>query len=122
MAPILLVTKLHPPFVPAETVTRERLFAQLNERRRLTLVACPAGFGKSTLLAAWRESNTRPVAWVTLDEGDDDAAGVTPARSSSTGRARRSSKGPARRGDPLSRGRSAGRITCAAISTRPSGG
>ena len=44
-------------------------------RRRLSLVACPAGFGKSTLLAAWRagESAHRPVAWVTLDEGDDDA-------------------------------------------------
>ena len=43
--------------------------------RRLSLVACPAGFGKSTLLAAWRESESerRPVAWVTLDEGDDDA-------------------------------------------------
>ena len=42
--------------------------------RRLSLVACPAGFGKSTLLAAWREaeSGERPMAWVTLDEGDND--------------------------------------------------
>ena len=73
-APILLVTKLHPPFVPAQTVARERLSARLRERRPLTLVACPAGFGKSTLLAAWREEEAarRPVAWVTLDEGDDD--------------------------------------------------
>jgi hypothetical protein len=57
-APILLVTKLHPPFVPAQTIARERLFERLRGgiRRRLTLVACPAGFGKSTLLAAWRES------------------------------------------------------------------
>jgi ATP/maltotriose-dependent transcriptional regulator MalT len=76
-APVLLVTKLHPPFVPAQTVARERLFERLRDGRgrRLTLVACPAGFGKSTLLAAWRESEARrrPVAWVTLDEGDDDA-------------------------------------------------
>ena len=75
-APVLLVTKLHPPFVPAQTVARERLFERLRDGRgrRLTLVACPAGFGKSTLLAAWRESELahRPVAWVTLDEGDDD--------------------------------------------------
>ena len=72
--PILLVTKLHPPFVPAQTIARERLSARLRERRPLTLVACPAGFGKSTLLAAWREEEAarRPVAWVTLDEGDDD--------------------------------------------------
>jgi LuxR family transcriptional regulator, maltose regulon positive regulatory protein len=76
-APILLLTKLHPPLVPAQMVARERLFERLREGwgRRLTLVACPAGFGKSTLLAAWRDSEAqhRPVAWVTLDEGDDDA-------------------------------------------------
>jgi LuxR family maltose regulon positive regulatory protein len=75
-APIVLVTKLHPPFVPAQTVVRERLFARLGEGRglRLSLVACPAGFGKSTLLAAWREreARDRPAAWVTLDEGDND--------------------------------------------------
>ncbi len=75
-APILLVTKLHPPSVPEQTVVRERLFERLRDGRgrRLGLVACPAGFGKSTLLAAWRESESRhrPVAWVSLDEGDDD--------------------------------------------------
>ena len=75
-APLLLLTKLHPPVVPAQTVARERLFERLREGRgrRLSLVACPAGFGKSTLLAAWRqaESDQRPVAWVTLDERDND--------------------------------------------------
>ena len=75
-APILLLTKLHPPVVPAQIVARERLFARLREGRgrRLSLVACPAGFGKSTLLAAWREADSgdRPVAWLSLDEGDND--------------------------------------------------
>src|SRR5215217_481578 len=75
-APVLLLTKLHPPVVPAQIVARERLFARLREGRgrRLSLVACPAGFGKSTLLAAWREHELahRPVAWVTLDGADDD--------------------------------------------------
>jgi LuxR family maltose regulon positive regulatory protein len=75
-APILLQTKLHPPVVPAQIVARERLFARLRtgQGRRLSLIACPAGFGKSTLLAAWREADAgaRPMAWVTLDEGDDD--------------------------------------------------
>ena len=75
--PVLLLTKLHPPVVPAQTIARERLFERLRDGRgrRLSLVACPAGFGKSTLLAAWgeRESGSRPVAWVTLDDGDDDA-------------------------------------------------
>jgi LuxR family maltose regulon positive regulatory protein len=75
--PVLLLTKLHPPFVPAQAIARERLFERLRDgrRRNLSLVACPAGFGKSTLLAAWREheKERRPVAWVTLDDGDDDA-------------------------------------------------
>ena len=75
-APVLLLTKLHPPVVREETVARERLFRRLRDGRgrRVSLVACPAGFGKSTLLAAWREaeSGERAVAWVTLDEGDDD--------------------------------------------------
>jgi LuxR family maltose regulon positive regulatory protein len=70
----LLVTKLHPPVVSAQTVARERLFERLDERRRVTLVACPAGFGKSTLLAAWRERREPGAAWVTLDESDDDPA------------------------------------------------
>ena len=76
-APAVLVTKLHPPVVASAVVQRERLFGRLRlgRGRRLTLVACPAGFGKSTLLAAWREreASGRPVAWVTLDDGDDDA-------------------------------------------------
>ena len=33
-APILLVTKLHPPSVPAQTVARERLFERLRRRPR----------------------------------------------------------------------------------------
>jgi ATP/maltotriose-dependent transcriptional regulator MalT len=63
--------------VSAQAIARERLFDRLRDGRdrRLTLVACPPGFGKSTLLAAWREDEARrrPVAWVTVDEGDDDA-------------------------------------------------
>ncbi len=76
-APNLVVTKLHAPTVPAQTVARARLFDRLRDGRglKLTLVACPAGFGKSTLLAAWRqrEAQERPVAWLTLDDGDNDA-------------------------------------------------
>ena len=74
--PILVSTKLHPPSVREETIPRERLVERLRSGsdRGLTLVACPAGFGKTTLLAAWREAEAarRPVAWLTLDEGDND--------------------------------------------------
>jgi LuxR family maltose regulon positive regulatory protein len=42
---------------------------------KLAVVAAPAGCGKTTLLGAWceTEARRRPVAWVTLDEGDNDA-------------------------------------------------
>ena len=74
--PILVGTKLHPPSVRELTIPRERLLERLRSGsdRRLTLVACPAGFGKTTLLAAWREAEAarKPVAWLTLDEGDND--------------------------------------------------
>ena len=73
---VLVSTKLHPPPVREETIPRERLLERLRggSDRRLTLVACPAGFGKTTLLAAWREAEAarKPVAWLTLDEGDND--------------------------------------------------
>ena len=90
-APVLLITKLHPPSVPAQTIVRERLFERLRDGRglKLSLVACPAGFGKSTLLAAWGEAEgrERPVAWVTLDDGDGDAVVLWPHVIEALGRA-----------------------------------
>ncbi len=59
-----------------QSIPRERLQERLRSGsdRRLTLVACPAGFGKTTLLSAWYEAEAaqRLVAWLTLDEGDND--------------------------------------------------
>ena len=40
---------------------------------RLTLVSAPAGFGKTTLIREWAGATGRPVAWLSLDEGDNDA-------------------------------------------------
>jgi LuxR family transcriptional regulator, maltose regulon positive regulatory protein len=75
-APGLLVTKLHPPAVRDQTVPRERLLERLRSGsdRKLTLLAAPAGSGKSTLLAEWyaAEAARRSVAWLSLDDGDND--------------------------------------------------
>jgi LuxR family maltose regulon positive regulatory protein len=38
----------------------------------LVLVCAPAGFGKTALLADWLRSGDRPVAWLSLDAGDND--------------------------------------------------
>ncbi|MCC7359085.1 MAG: hypothetical protein IT317_06395, partial [Anaerolineales bacterium] len=39
-----------------------------------TLIAAPAGFGKTTLLSDWLAHSQRAVAWLSLDEHDNDLA------------------------------------------------
>jgi LuxR family maltose regulon positive regulatory protein len=77
-SPPLLVTKLRPPPVQDQTVARDRLVAELRagSDAKLTLLAAPAGYGKTTLLAMWRELEeaTKPVAWLTVDDGDNEPA------------------------------------------------
>ena len=38
----------------------------------MTLISAPAGFGKTTLVSEWVAGCDRPVAWLSLDEGDND--------------------------------------------------
>jgi LuxR family transcriptional regulator, maltose regulon positive regulatory protein len=70
----LLATKLYVPRSRPELVSRTRLLERLAEgtMRELTLVCAPAGFGKTTLLSEWAKTSDRPVAWLSLDEGDND--------------------------------------------------
>lgn len=72
----LLATKLYIPSHPYRLVSRPRLIEQLNEglQRKLILVSAPAGFGKTTLLSEWLSNCQRPVAWLSLDNGDSDPA------------------------------------------------
>ncbi|HEY6543150.1 MAG TPA: hypothetical protein VIZ18_19565, partial [Ktedonobacteraceae bacterium] len=71
---LLLVTKLAIPPVRSGLVARPRLAhqLQLGIQRSLTLIAAPAGFGKTTLLSSWLENAVLPAAWVSLESGDDD--------------------------------------------------
>jgi LuxR family maltose regulon positive regulatory protein len=41
--------------------------------RKLTLIAAPAGFGKTTLVSEWVAGCGRPTAWLSLDDGDNDS-------------------------------------------------
>ena len=72
----LLATKLYLPRLQSRFVTRARLIErlQLAANVGLVLVAAPAGFGKSTLLADWARRSDRRVAWLSLDPGDNDPA------------------------------------------------
>src|SRR5262245_55907345 len=74
MSTPILATKLYPPTPRPKVVFRSRLIERLNEglRRKLTLISAPAGFGKTTLVSEWVAGCERPVAWLSLDEGDND--------------------------------------------------
>lgn len=72
--PYIISTKLHIPATIDKLVPRTRLFQLLDEGadRRLTLVCAPAGSGKTTLLAEWAKGQQIDLAWVSLDEYDND--------------------------------------------------
>ena len=75
MATALLTTKLYIPTVRRNLVPRPRLIERLDEGIRsakLTLISAPAGSGKTTLLSEWVADCGRPVAWLSLDEGDNN--------------------------------------------------
>lgn len=70
----ILATKLYIPPPRFNAVTRPRLIQRLSAglNRKLTLVSASAGFGKTTLVSEWVTAGDRPVAWVSLDEADND--------------------------------------------------
>jgi LuxR family transcriptional regulator, maltose regulon positive regulatory protein len=90
----LLESKLYPPRLPVSLVARPQLSARLDAGipYKLTLLSSPAGFGKTTAVCQWLAgrsagralsvdgalpsthpaSSIPPVAWITLDEGDND--------------------------------------------------
>lgn len=70
----LLQTKFHIPTLQPTLASRPRLFTKLNASRqgKLTLVAAPAGFGKSTLVCDWLRQSGLAAVWLSLDASDND--------------------------------------------------
>jgi LuxR family maltose regulon positive regulatory protein len=73
----LIATKLFVPPARANLVVRQRLFERVEAglHQKLTLIAAPAGFGKTTLLSAWRATAAGSAwlfGWVSLDRADND--------------------------------------------------
>jgi LuxR family maltose regulon positive regulatory protein len=70
----LLKSKFSIPPINAGTLIRPRLIEQLTRKldSKLTLISAAAGYGKTTLLGTWATHHELPVAWLTLDSGDDD--------------------------------------------------
>ncbi len=76
----LLKTKLHIPHRRPDMVPRPLLIKQLNERiqRKLTLIAAPAGYGKTNLASEWTHSlqsedtSNNRITWLSLEEADSE--------------------------------------------------
>ena len=70
----LLRTKLFIPRPHPDLVDRLRLKQHLNRvfEARLTVISAPAGYGKTTLLGKWILERNLDVAWISLDERDND--------------------------------------------------
>lgn len=69
----MLKTKLALPIARPNLIPRLSLIAWMETaiRRPLTLISAPAGFGKTTLLYDWIQHSQQPVAWLSLDVGDN---------------------------------------------------
>lgn len=73
----LIAAKFDPPLWMGDQIRRETLLGRLHGvlDHRLTLVHAPAGYGKTSLLAQWRDTlgpETARVAWLTLERDDRD--------------------------------------------------
>ena len=78
MSAPILTTKIYVPSPRPKIVIRPRLIERLNKglltgrTPGVTLISAPAGFGKTTLVSEWVADCGQPVAWLSLDEGDND--------------------------------------------------
>jgi len=73
----LIRAKVAPPVWLGDQIRRDLLLARLDDAlaRRLTLIQAPAGYGKTSLLAQWRQRHAGPavrIAWLTLETDDAD--------------------------------------------------
>jgi LuxR family maltose regulon positive regulatory protein len=71
---IVLRTKLYAPAAGCDPITRPRLSARFGGESpaALTLVAAPAGYGKSLAIALWTSSLRTPSAWLSLDVAETE--------------------------------------------------
>lgn len=70
----LLYAKLHRPPIASHIIPRVRLieFLEKGVPCSMTLIAAPAGYGKSVLASHWLEVSDFPGAWLTLDSRDNE--------------------------------------------------
>lgn len=74
MNPSILTTKLFIPPLRQDLLPRLRIVNKLDESTNypLTLISASAGAGKTTALSEWSAKSENPIAWISLDENDND--------------------------------------------------
>jgi LuxR family transcriptional regulator, maltose regulon positive regulatory protein len=72
----IVEARINPVKPPASAIARSRIIARLSVPAGppTTTVTAPAGYGKTTALGQWVAQEARPVAWLTVDTADNDAA------------------------------------------------
>ncbi len=69
----LVEAKLNAPFVPPSLVSRRRLIDRLTAvPAPIVSIVAPPGYGKSMLLAEWASEARGAVAWLTIDDFDNE--------------------------------------------------
>jgi len=64
-------SRLVPPAIPATSISRKHLFHLFEtDLPGVTVVAAPAGFGKSSLVSQWAQSVDRPTVWFSVNPED----------------------------------------------------
>src|SRR5215469_15411744 len=69
-----LASKLRRPLTRPGTIARSSLVGRLahDDLRPIVSLVAPSGYGKTTLLSQWAERSGRALAWVSVDEQDND--------------------------------------------------
>jgi len=72
----VIPTKIQPPYQRRKVILRRSAFDKLtdglNRDPALTLISAPAGYGKTTLAVSWLRNTKKDVAWLSLENEDDD--------------------------------------------------
>lgn len=71
---LIIYSKIYPPKLSNNLVYRDELYEMLNSglTKKLTYLSAQSGFGKTTLLSEWISRTGQSVAWINLDENDNE--------------------------------------------------
>lgn len=71
----VILTRTLPPVLPPNFLTRKSILSQVGiDRSGITLIAAPAGYGKTSLVAEYVSTLEHPVIWLSFNDSDDETS------------------------------------------------